>query len=133
MITVASVSFKVDTFESIAVATPLSILKAVVPASAVGRILKWKIAITPLAVGFCPPERIQAYEYGFSLVHWSVFPDSVAALPASGASPSISINCAGKTTSHFKAAGALPGAESCLISNVTFSPGAFVTEDTSDA
>jgi hypothetical protein len=46
MITIASVSFKVRTFDSVE-GTALSILRVVVPASAVVRILKWKIAIGP--------------------------------------------------------------------------------------
>jgi hypothetical protein len=59
MMTIASVPFKVRTFDSTMEATALSILRVVVPASAVVRILKWKIAIGPFAIGFCPPERIQ--------------------------------------------------------------------------
>ena len=55
---------------------------------------------------------------------------SVTALPISGTSPSIDINCAGKITSHFKATGAVPGREFAEISSVTLSPGALVTDDT---
>jgi hypothetical protein len=59
MMTIASVSFKVSTLESTVVATAFSILRVVVRGSAVVSILKWKIAIGPFAIGFCPPERIQ--------------------------------------------------------------------------
>ena len=60
IVTIASVSFKLSTFESTEVATTLSILKAVVPDGAVVRILKWKIAICPSAMGSWPPERAHA-------------------------------------------------------------------------
>ena len=103
MTTIASVSFNVSAFESTVVASTLSILRVVVFASAVVRILKCKIAIGPFAIGFCPPARRQKYRYGFRAVHWRDLPESIAALPNSGASPSNAINCAGKTTSHCKA------------------------------
>jgi hypothetical protein len=43
MVTIASVSFKLKTFESAVVVTTFSILKAVVPTFAAVRILKWKM------------------------------------------------------------------------------------------
>jgi len=52
MITLASVSFKLNSFESAVMAWALSILMVVVFGSAVVRILKWKIAIGPSAIGF---------------------------------------------------------------------------------
>lgn len=55
-------------------------------------------------------------------MHCSDLPEFVTALPISGPSPSIAINCAGNTTSHFKAIGALPGCEFAEISSVTLSP-----------
>ncbi len=76
--TIASVSFKVSAFESTVVASTLSILRVVVSASAVVRILKWKIAIGPFAIGFCPPARRQKYRYGFREVHWRDLPDELA-------------------------------------------------------
>jgi hypothetical protein len=132
MMTIASALAKVSSFESTVVASALSILRVVVPAFAVVRILKWKIAIGPFPIGFCPPERAQTLAYGFGAVHWSLLPESFAALPISGASPSISINCAGKTTSQVKAIGALDGCEFSKMSSVTLSLGALVTDDTPD-
>jgi hypothetical protein len=59
MMMIASVSFKLATFDSTEVATALSILRVVVPAAAVVRILKWYRAIKPFPIGFCPPDRVQ--------------------------------------------------------------------------
>ena len=61
MTTIAEVSFKGRALESTVVASALSILSAIVRPSAVFWILKWKIAIGPLAIGFGPPERTQRY------------------------------------------------------------------------
>lgn len=57
--TIASVSFKLNAFESAVVDTACSILSAVVPACAAGRTLKWKIAMVPSSIGFWPPESTQ--------------------------------------------------------------------------
>src|SRR5277367_3835523 len=90
------------------------------------------MAIRPFPIGFCPPEIVQVLAYGLRAVHWIDLSESIAALPICGLSPSKSINCAGKTTSHFKVMGARPGSEVAEISSVTSSPAALVTVDTGD-
>ena len=63
-------------------------------------------------------------------MHCSDLPDARAALPVSIPLVSMSINCAGKRTSHVNASGALAGSEIAEIVKVTRSPGAFVTDET---
>lgn len=85
--------------------------------------------MSPFGIGLCPPARTQITEYAFRGAHVTDFPESLAALPASGPSPSRSRRLAGNTISHCNATSFCVDTELNRTSNATPCPGAPATGD----
>lgn len=124
-----SLPLNFNVFSSFVTASTLLIRMLAVPGCASARILKANLAMRPLAMAFCPPARMQTYEYDSRRVQVSAFPDSLAALPASGL-PTTSRSCAGKIVSHFNVSGGSFAVETIEISMPIFSPGEPATDET---
>src|ERR1700730_3939595 len=124
-----SLPLNFNVFRSLVTASTLLVRTLVVQGCASARIRKGNLAIGPFAIGFCPPARMQTYTYDSRCVQVSDFPDSFAALAASGL-PTTSRSCAGKIVSHFNVSGPSPTDETREISMAILSPGEPETDET---
>src|SRR5579862_2458882 len=88
MVIKPSASVRVIWAASPATASPCSTVIVAAPMRASPRILKRNVAMRPFSTGLSPPARLQTYEYDLVVVQVRDLPDSFAAPPGLGPSPS---------------------------------------------